>query len=80
MPRLHRRNLPARLEGEDEMNDDPQLLEFWSCQCRTPDIEGAKVEQRRDGDRLVDVRSCHECWGDVALASGGGDVQALAEH
>jgi hypothetical protein len=62
------------------MTDDPQLMEFWSCQCPTPDIEGAKVEKRRDGDRLVDVRSCRECWGDGAVTSEGGDLRPLAEH
>jgi hypothetical protein len=43
------------------------LLAFWACQCAEPDIAGANVEQRHDGERVVAVRACRECWGDVPV-------------
>jgi hypothetical protein len=46
------------------------LLTFWPCQCTEPDIARASVEPRRDGERIVDVRACRECWGDVATSVG----------
>jgi hypothetical protein len=48
---------------------DHQLVTFWACQCPEPDIDGVTVERRQDGDRVIEVRSCRECWGDVAVDS-----------
>jgi hypothetical protein len=58
-------------EGErmDPSVETLTLLAFWACQCTEADVTGASVEQRRDGERVVDVRACRECWGDVMVDS-----------
>jgi hypothetical protein len=69
LPRLHRRNLPRVDEAEVTNGDLPILLGFWPCQCGEPDVEGVPIERRRDDERIVEVRACRECWGDLAVNS-----------